>query len=99
MPLPGGATASAANAAAQTAASWETAASWGRDVVSGSARQPIADAPHGLDRVAEIAELLAQAQDGVVDGPVALDGRLAPCGVVEVCPAERAALLAQQPAQ
>ena len=59
-------------------------------------RQTVAHAPDGLDRVAEIAEFLAQTQDRVVDGAVALDCRLAPHRVVQVGAAERAALVAEQ---
>src|SRR3982075_1560478 len=62
-------------------------------------RQSVADAPHGLDRIAQGAELLAQAQNRVIARAIAVDGRLAPHGVVQIRPAEGTPAVAQQQMQ
>src|SRR5262249_18720191 len=52
------------------------------DLAFGS--QPVANAPDRLDGVADLAKLLAQAQDHVVDGPVAADVVLLPDCIQQV---------------
>ena len=61
--------------------------------------EAVAHAPHRLDGVAQGAQLLAQAQHGVVHRAVAPHVGLAPEGVQEVAAAEGPARAAQQEAQ
>src|SRR5579863_6934356 len=58
--------------------------------------QPVADAPDGLDGLAQWPQFLTQPQDSIIDRAIAANIRFAPDGIQQICAAERASRTAQQ---
>src|SRR5262249_29501159 len=71
----------------------------GGGLVARADGEAIAYPPDRFDRLAQRTQLLAQAQDGVVDRAVAFDRGLAPDRVVQVGSAERPPPVAEQEVQ